>query len=85
MRLRTAGRYVLRFQAKGNATHASVSVSGQLGTHAEVSVAPSSDWKEYRTELDVQPGYTTVAIAFDKGGDTDQMLWVDDMAFGYMG
>ena len=82
MRLRTGGRYVLRFMAKGTATHASVRVKGARGTTASVAVEPSPDWREYRTELDVSPGYCTVSIIMNKGGDPDQVLWVDDVEFG---
>ena len=84
MRLRRAGKYVLRFQARGTATQANVSVSGQRGTRASVPVNPSEEWQEYRTELDAQPGYCTVAINFGSGGEPDQVLWVDDMEFGYV-
>ena len=85
MRLRTGGRYALRFKAKGNAAHADVSVSGQRGTGAVVQVAPGDAWREYRAELDVQPGHCIVSINIGDGGDADQVLWVDDMAFGYIG
>ncbi|MDA0745494.1 MAG: DUF4962 domain-containing protein [bacterium] len=85
MRLRTAGRYVLRFDAKGDATHASVSVAGQLGTGVKVAIEPSSVWREYCVELDVQSGYATVSVGFDEGGEADQVLWVDDVGFGYIG
>ena len=84
MRLRNAGRYHLRFKARGSATHAHVSVSGQQDTHLIVPVRPSQAWTEYRAELDVRPGYTTVSIAFDRGGEPDQILWMDDMEFGYI-
>lgn len=82
MRLHTGGRYVFRFQARGNATEAQVTVSGQRGTSAQVAVLPSEDWREYRTELEVQPGYCTVNVVFGGGGDPDQVVWVDDMEFG---
>ena len=85
MRLCTAGRYHLRFKARGSATHAHVSVSGQQDTHLVVPIRPSEAWTEYRAELDVQPGYTIVSIAFDRGGEPDQILWMDDMEFGYLG
>ena len=85
MRLRTAGRCVLRFKAKGTATHASVSVSGQRGASAQVQIEPGSDWREYRTELDVHPGYCRIAIRFTSGAEPDQVLWVDDMEFGRVG
>jgi len=85
MRLRTEGRYTLRFKARGNATTASVTVSGQRGTGTQVALEPSENWREYSTELDVHPGYCTVYIAFQAGGEADQVLWVDDMEFGYTG
>ena len=84
MRLRTPGRYVLRFKARGSATHARVSVSGQQGTHLMVPVQPCETWAEYREELDVRQGYATVSVSFDRGGEPDQVLWVDDMEFGYI-
>lgn len=84
MRLRTAGKYVLRFQARGNATGAKVTVSGQRGTGAQVAVLPSEEWQEYRTELDAQPGYCMVYVVFGAGGDPDQVLWVDDVEFGML-
>ena len=46
---------------------------------------PSEDWREYRTELDVRPGYCMVRIVSGAGGEADQVLWVDDMEFGYTG
>ena len=84
MRLRTAGKYVLRFQARGNATEAKVTVAGQRGTSAQIAALPSEEWRDYRTELEVQPGYCMVYVAFGGGGDSDQVLWVDDMEFGYI-
>ncbi|MCK5801545.1 MAG: heparinase II/III-family protein, partial [Lentisphaeria bacterium] len=45
MRLRKAGKYILRFKARGTATHANVSVSGQLGTAAKIAVEPSDTWQ----------------------------------------
>jgi hypothetical protein len=59
-------------------------VSGQQDTHLVVPIQPSEAWTGYRAELDVQPGYTTVSIAFDRGGEPDQILWMDDMEFGYI-
>ena len=85
MRLRTGGKYTLRFKARGNATTASVTVSGQRGTGTQVELEPSEDWREYSTELDVHPGYCFVRIVFGTGGEADQVLWVDDVEFGYTG
>jgi hypothetical protein len=85
MRLRTGGVYILRFKAKGPATHASVSVSGQRGSGTTIQIEPSADWKEYHTELDTHPGYCTVSVDYSRGGGPDQVLWVDDMEFGYRG
>jgi hypothetical protein len=83
MRLRTGGRYVLRFQAKGTAEGAAVTVAGQRGTRAEVLIEPGDQWREYLTELNVQPGYCVVSIDWP-GGEPDRVLWVDDMEFGYV-
>jgi len=83
MRLRTGGKYTLRFKARGNATTARVTVSGQRGTGTQVVLEPSEEWQQYSTELEVRPGYCTVGIAFGEGGEADQVLWVDDMEFGY--
>ena len=85
MRLRTSGRYYLRFKARGTATHARVTVSGQQDTRLVVPIGPCETWTQYRAELDVQPGYTTVSVAFDSGGEPDQVLWLDEMEFGYIG
>ncbi len=85
MRLRTAGKYTLRFKARGNATTANVTVSGQRGTGTQVALEPSENWREYSTELDVRPGYCFVRIVFGADGDPDQVLWVEDMEFGYTG
>ncbi len=84
MRLQTGGTYVLSFAARGNATEASVAVSGQRGTLAEIEVEPGDDWREYRTRLEVEPGYTVVEIRFAAGGEPDQVLWIDDVRFGYV-
>ncbi len=84
MRLRTGGTYVLRFQARGNATEAKVTVTGQRGSGGEIVVEASEDWREYRAEVPMEPGYTTVRVYFWGGGEPDQVLWVDDMEFGYV-
>ncbi|MGD9494934.1 MAG: DUF4962 domain-containing protein [Armatimonadota bacterium] len=84
MRLRTGGIYQLRFMARGNATQAKVTVSGQLGTGGEALIEPSHHWREYRTEMLLAAGYTTVRIDLAAGGDPDQVLWVDDVQFGYV-
>ncbi len=83
MRLRRGGSYQLRFKARGEATHASVTVSGEQGTAATVAVAPSEEWREYSADVDVRPGYCTVSISFNEGGEDDQVVWVDDVKFGY--
>ena len=83
MRLRTAGRYLLRFKARGTAEGAVVSVSGQRGTQAKVPIEPGEAWHEHRAELDVQPGYCLISINWP-GGEPGRVLWVDDMAFGYI-
>jgi len=82
MRLRHKGMYRLQFKAKGTATEARVMVSGQSGTSADITVQPSTDWHQYSTELNAQPGYCTVSISCRSGGAPDQVLWVDDMEFG---
>jgi hypothetical protein len=85
MRLRRGGPYQLRFKARGDATHASVVVSGEQGTTASVAIMPSDGWRDYNTELEARPGYCTVSVSFDRGGEEDQVVWVDDVAFGYLG
>jgi hypothetical protein len=82
MRLRTGGRYVLRFMAKGDATHAIVVINSNRGQAASLPLEPSDNWREYRVEVDLDPGYTQVHIRFNRGGEPDQVLWVDDMEFG---
>lgn len=85
MRLLSGGRYVLRFQARGDATGATVKVSGQQGTGTTVAIEPSAQWREYRTEVDLVPGYTTIVIAAPAGDPAEQTLWVDDMQLGRVG
>ncbi|MBD3291355.1 MAG: DUF4962 domain-containing protein, partial [Armatimonadia bacterium] len=82
MRLRTAGTYVLRFMARGNATEAQVAVSGRLGSGVRVPVEPSEDWRQYEAQVQMEPGYTLLSVVFGSGGDPDQVLWVDDVQFG---
>ena len=84
MRLRRGGSYVLSFKARGNATHAHVKVRGQLDTRLTVAIEPDEEWREYRAELQASPGYCTVTVAFDAGGDPDQVIYVDDVQFGYL-
>jgi hypothetical protein len=83
MRLRRGGPYVLSFKARGDATHARVTVYGQLGARLSLPIEPSSDWREYRAELDASPGYCTVTVAYNNGGHPDQVIYVDDVQFGY--
>lgn len=85
MRLRTGGTYVLRFMAKGNATHAAARISAVGGTAGQVRIEPSEEWKEYRIETEIDPGYTQVHIRFTKGGESDQVVWIDNMEFGPLG
>jgi len=82
MRLLTGGRYVLRFQARGDASAASVRVSGQQDTGTTVAIEPSEQWREYRTEIDLVPGYTTVKITVPAGDPAEQTLWIDDVQLG---
>ncbi len=84
MRLLRGGKYVLAFKARGNATEARVQVSGQRATGTQVPIQPSEDWQEYRAELDIYPGNTSVTIVFAEGGQPDQELFVDAMQFGYV-
>ncbi|MGM0491390.1 MAG: DUF4962 domain-containing protein [Armatimonadota bacterium] len=82
MRLRTAGTYLLRFMARGDATTATVKLSGQYGSGVEIPLEPSEDWREYEAEVEMEPGYTLVNIIFGSGGEDEQVLWLDDMQFG---
>ncbi len=82
MRLRTGGTYTLRFMARGDATVAKATVSGQLGSAVEVPIEPSDDWRAYEATVEMQPGYTTVRFGMGSGGAPDQVLWVDDVQFG---
>ena len=84
MRLRTGGTYELRFMARGNATAAKASVSGQLGSRGEIAIEPSEQWREYSTQIEMAPGYTTLRIDLPADGGPDQVLWVDDVQFGYV-
>lgn len=84
MRLLTSGPYVLQFSARGTATHAEVAVSGRHGSGTKVAIEPGEDWREYRVETPLEPGYTTVQVSFRQGGDPDQVLWLDDVQFGYV-
>ncbi len=82
MRLLSGGTYVLRFFARGNAETASVRVNGAIGTGTRVEIEPSDTWREYRTEVELEPGYTTLSIIFGDGDPPNQVLWVDDMELG---
>ncbi len=85
MRLPKGGEYVLRFQAKGDATEARVRVSGSRNTGGTLRIEPSENWTEYRLETEMAPGYTEIVIDMNAGGEPDQLLWVDDMEFGPVG
>jgi len=80
MRIRTGGKYHLRFFAKGDITNATVSVNGQLGHTVEVPVKASSDWQQYDATVELPPGYTTVVINAPNG--PEGILWVDDIELG---
>jgi hypothetical protein len=80
MRIRTGGKYHLRFFAKGDIKNATVSVIGQLGHTVEVPVKAGSDWQQYEATVDLPPGYTTVVIIAPDG--PEGVLWVDDIEFG---
>lgn len=84
MRLRRGGPYVLSFKARGSATHACVIVSGQFDTRLIVPIEPGAEWSDYRAELEAAPGYCTVTVAYDSGGAPDQVLYLDDVQFGYI-
>src|SRR5690625_5064714 len=82
IRLSEGGRHLLRFQAKGDATHARVVVDGRRGSGGRIAIEPSNAWREYELELDMAPGYTEIVIEMNTGGKRDQTLWVDAMEFG---
>ncbi|MGI5819536.1 MAG: DUF4962 domain-containing protein [Armatimonadota bacterium] len=82
MRLRESGTYVLRFMARGDATQASVMVTGQRGSRVDVPIEPSEDWRQYEAEVEMVPGYTLVQVNFGSGAAPDQVLWMDDVQFG---
>lgn len=85
MRLPADGTYRLRFMARGNATHAEVSVHGSRDTGDQISVKPTEEWTLYEVDLDLAAGYTEIRIRMDEGGEADQVLWVDEMEFGPVG
>ncbi len=82
MRLPHGGKYLLRFQAKGDATHARVRVNGSGGSGGTVAIDPSNSWTGYEAEFDMAPGYTEIHIEMNSGGEPNQTLWVDAMEFG---
>lgn len=82
MRLRTGGRYLLRFMAKGNATHLRATISAVGAGAGKIRIEPTDEWREYRLETDIEPGYTQVHIRFSSGGESNQVVWIDDIEFG---
>lgn len=82
MRLRTAGTYTLRFMARGDATVARVTVTGQRGSGVQVPIEPSDNWRAYEAQVEMEPGHTLVNVVMGGGGEPDQVLWVDDVQFG---
>lgn len=82
MRLRTGGRYVWRFMAKGDATRATALLTTSRGRVASRKLELTGDWQEHRIEAEVPAGYTQLQIQFQDGGEPDQVLWLDDMEFG---
>lgn len=82
MRLPESGKFLLRFQAKGDATHARVVVDGRRKSGSQIVIKPSKNWQEYELPLDMAPGYTEVIIEMNSGGPPNQTLWVDSMEFG---
>jgi hypothetical protein len=79
VRLLAGGKYRLTVQAKGTATHARVQLVDATGTIQTIELRPSQDWREYRLETALPPGYTEVRIHYRAGGADDQVLWVDDL------
>jgi hypothetical protein len=82
MRLPEGGPHLLRFQAKGDATHARIVVSGRRGSGGSIAIEPTSEWREYEFEFDMASGYAEIVIEMNTGGKRDQTLWVDAMEFG---
>jgi len=85
MRLLSEGQYTLRFQARGNATHARVLVNGAENTGGRIDIEPSDDWQAYELILEMAPGFCQIRIQMNQGGEPDQVLWLDDMEFGPIG
>ena len=80
VRLLRGGSYVLTLKARGNATHARVMLSGGADPARMINLEPSPDWRGYRIEASLPPGYTEVKIQCRAGGADDQVLWVDDVS-----
>jgi hypothetical protein len=79
VRLLSGGHYLLKLQAKGTATHARVQLVDATAVTHVIELIPSAEWREYRLELDLPPGFTEVKIHYRAGGADDQVLWLDDL------
>jgi hypothetical protein len=79
VRLLEGGHYLLKLQAKGTATHARVQLVDSTGVVHPLDLVPSAEWREYRLDTELPPGFTEVKIHFRSGGADDQVLWLDDL------
>jgi len=84
LRLRSAGRYQLPFQGEGTATASAVTVSGQWHRLPRERLSDRGPTGP-NTARSGRPAWVLPDLRqLGRGGPPDQVLWLDDMQFGYV-
>ncbi len=74
-----AGRYLLRFKSRGEATCGEAILSHPRGTAGRVKIEPSAQWRQWELPVELERGYVTLSFRMADGDPADQVLWLDDV------
>ncbi len=74
-----AGKYLLRFKAKGEATCGAANVNDARGTAGHVKIEPSAEWRQWEVPVELARGFVTLTFTMSSGDPADQVLWLDDV------
>lgn len=74
-----AGKYLLRFKAKGEATCGEANVNDARGGAGRLKIEPSADWRQWEMPVELARGFVTVNFTMNAGDPEDQVLWLDDV------
>lgn len=73
-----AGKYILRFATRGQATCGRVEIESESGANETRDIGPSAEWTRHEMPVELGRGLVHVRFRMAPGGPKDQVLWIDD-------